>query len=235
VRLLRWSHGRIIWSLLKATFTFLTQCEIYYSIMHLSWFHLGELACTDLLFRDYSKRQLVSQINTEIPTITVLTWILFLFNHIDIMMRAPLYIVLLWQTCEHLCMPCPIGLPYLTSSLRWQTCASLCIPRPIGLPYLTSSLRWQTCASLCMPRPIGLPYLTLSLLWQACAPLCMPRPIGLPYLTLSLRWLEFTPFTYSCCWLTPFLILARLWHWACLCCCHNSSCSCNRHDTNPEC
>ncbi len=35
----------------------------------------------------------------------------------------------------------------------------------------------------------------------------------------------------SCCWLTPFLILMRLWH--CLCCCRNGSCSYTRHDTNP--
>ena len=58
----------------------------------------------------------------------------------------------------------------------------------------------------------------------------MPRQIGLPYFTSSFRWLAFTPFTSSCCWLTLFLILTRLWH--CLCCCHNSSCSCKRHDTN---
>jgi len=57
--------------------------------------------------------------------------------------------------------------------------------------------------------------LTLSLLWQTCAPLCMPHQIGLPYFTLSLLWLAFTPFIYSCCWLTPFLIFRRLWH--CLC------------------
>ena len=48
---------------------------------------------------------------------------------------------------------------------------------------------------------------------------------------LSLRWLAFTPFTCSCCWLTPFLFLTRIWH--CLCCCRNGSCSFNRHDTNP--
>jgi hypothetical protein len=78
VRLLRWSHGWIIWSLLKTTFTFLTQCEKYST-----WFNLGELACMNLLIRDYSKRQPVSWINTEIPTVTVVTWILFLVNHIQ--------------------------------------------------------------------------------------------------------------------------------------------------------
>jgi hypothetical protein len=102
---------------------------------------------------------------------------------------------------------------------------------PLGFQHFTPSLLWQTCAPICMPCPIGLPYFTLSLLWQTCVSLCMPRQIGLPYLTLSLRWLAFTPFTFSCCWLMPFLILTRLWH--CLCCCRNSSCSCNRHDTNP--
>ncbi len=40
-------------------------------------------------------------------------------------------------------MPCPIGLPYFTSSLCWQTCASLCMPRPISLPFFTSLLLWQ--------------------------------------------------------------------------------------------
>jgi len=39
--------------------------------MHLSWFNLGELACTNLLVRDYSKRQLVSWINTEIPSVNM--------------------------------------------------------------------------------------------------------------------------------------------------------------------
>ena len=116
--------------------------------------------------------------------------------------------------------------------LLWQTCAPLCMPRLIGLPYFTSSLLWQTCMPLCMPRQIRLSYHTLSLLWQTCAPLCMPRQISLPFfITPLLRWLAFTPFTFSCCWLTPFLILKRLLH--CLCCCRNSSCSCNRHDTNP--
>jgi len=115
--------------------------------------------------------------------------------------------------------------------LLWQTRAPRCMPCLIVLPYFTSPLRWQTCASLCMPRPMGLPCFTLSLLWQTCVPICMPYPIGLPYLTLLLCWLAFTPFTFFCCWLTPFLILARLWY--CLCCCRNSSCSCNRHDTNP--
>jgi hypothetical protein len=106
-------------------------------------------------------------------------------------------------------MPRPICLPYFTSLLRWQTCASFCMPRPMGLLYFTSSLLWQT-LPLCMPRQIHLPYLTSLLLWQTCAPLCMPRQIGLPYFTSLLRWLAFTSFTFSCCWLTPFLILTRL-------------------------
>jgi len=99
--------------------------------------------------------------------------------------------------------------------LLWQTWAPLCMPRPIGLLYFTSSLLWQTWAPLCMPRPIGLPYFTSLLLWQTCTSLCMLHQIGLPYFTLSLRWLAFTLFTCSCCWLTPYLILMRLWH--CLC------------------
>jgi hypothetical protein len=105
------------------------------------------------------------------------------------------------------------------------------MPCPMGLPYFTSSLLWQTCMPLSMPRQICLPYLTSLLLWQTCAPLCMPRQIGLPYFTSLLRRLAFTSFTFSCCWLTPFLILTRLVH--CICCCRNSSCSCSRHDTNP--
>ena len=130
-------------------------------------------------------------------------------------MRAILCMLLLWQTCAPLCMPRPIGLPYFTPSLRWQTCASLCMPRPISLPFFASSLLWQTYMPLCMPRQIGLPYLTSLLLSQTCASLCMLHQIGLPYFTSSLIWLLFTPFTCSCCWLTPFLILMRLWH--CLC------------------
>ena len=81
-----------------------------------------------------------------------------------------------------------------------------------------------------MHRLIGLPYFTPSLLWQTCAPLCMPHQILLPYFTSSILWLAFTLFTCSCCWLTPFLILTR--RWCCLCCCRNSSCSCNLHYTN---
>ncbi len=146
-------------------------------------------------------------------------------------MHTILCMLLLWQMCAPLCMPHSIGLPYFTSSLRWQTCASLCMPRPISLPYFTLSILWQTRMPLCMPHQICLPYLTSSLLRQTCAPLCMPRQIGLPYFTSSLPWLAFTPFTCSCCWLMPFLILMRLWH--CLCCCRNGSCSCTRHDTNP--
>jgi len=99
--------------------------------------------------------------------------------------------------------------------LLWQMCTPLCMPRPISLPFFTSSLLWQTYASLCMPRQIGLPYLTLLLLWQTCASLCVLNQIGLLYFTSSLLWLTFTLFTCSCCWLTPFLILMRLWH--CLC------------------
>ena len=130
-------------------------------------------------------------------------------------MRAILCILLLWQTCAPHCMPRPIGLPYFTSSLCWQTCASLCMPRPISLPFFASLLLWQTYMFLCMPRQIGLPYLTSLLLWQTCTSLCMLHQIGLPYFTSSLLWLAFTPFTCSCCWLMPFLILMRLWH--CLC------------------
>ncbi len=111
--------------------------------------------------------------------------------------------------------------------LLWQTCAPRCMPCLIVLPYFTSPLRWQTCASLCMPRPMGLPCFISSLLWQTCAPIRVSQPFGLPCLTLLLCWLSFTPLTFSCCWHTPFLILARLRH--CLCC----SCSCIRHDTNP--
>jgi len=146
-------------------------------------------------------------------------------------MHTILCMFLLWQTCAPRCMPRLIGLPCFTSPLRWQTCTPLCMPRPFGLPYFTSSLLWQTCVPLRMPHQIHLPYLTLLLLCQTWTPLCMPRQIGLPFFTLSLRWLAFTPFTCSCCWLTPFLILTRLLH--CLCCCSNSSRSCNRHDTNP--
>ena len=146
-------------------------------------------------------------------------------------MRAILCMLLLWQTCAPLCMPRLIGLPNFTSPLRWQTCEILCIPRPSSLPYFTLPLLWQTCMPLCMPRQIVLPYLTSLLLWQTCTPLCMPRQIGVPYFTLSLPWLAVTPFTCSCCWLTPFLILMRLWH--CLCCCRNGSCSYTRHNTNP--
>jgi len=57
--------------------------------------------------------------------------------------------------------------------------------------------------------------LTLLLLWQTCAPLCKPCQISLPYFTPSLLWLAFTPFSCSCCRLTPFLIFRWLWH--CLC------------------
>ncbi len=120
----------------------------------------------------------------------------------------------------------------IPSLLCWQqTCGSLCMSCPMGLPCFTLLLLWQTCMPLCMPRQSCLPYLTSLLLWQTCAPLCMPRQIGLPYYTLLLRWLAFMSFTFSCCWLTPFLILTRLVH--CLCCCRNSLCSCSRHDTNP--
>jgi len=124
-------------------------------------------------------------------------------------MHTILCMLLLWQMCAPLCMPCSIGLPYFTSSLRWQTCASLCMPRPMGLPYFTLSLLWQTCMPLWMPHQIVLSYLTSLLLWQTCAPLCiwMPHQIGLPYFTSLLPWLAFTPFTCSCCWLMPFLIL----------------------------
>jgi hypothetical protein len=45
----------------------------------------------------------------------------------------------------------------------------------------------------------------------------MPHQVRLPYFTSSLLGLVFTPFTCSCCWLTPFLFLTR--HWHCLCCC----------------
>ena len=145
-------------------------------------------------------------------------------------MRAILCMLLLWQTCAPLCMPHQIGLPCFTSSLLWQTCAPLCMPRLIGLPYFTLSILWQTCAPLCIPHQIGLPYSTSSILWQTCAPLCMPHHVRLPYFTLSLLWLAFTPFTCSCCWLTPFLFLTRRQH--CLCCCPISSCTCNHHDTN---
>ena len=131
-------------------------------------------------------------------------------------MHTILCMLLLWQTCAPLCMPRLIGLPYFTLSLHWQTCVSLCMPHPISLPFFASSLLRQTYMPLCMPRQIGLPYLTSSFLWQTCAPLlCMPHQIGLPYFTSLLPWLAFTPFISSCCWLTPFLILMRLWH--CLC------------------
>ena len=148
-------------------------------------------------------------------------------------MHTILCMLLLWQTCAPRCMPCLIGLPYFTSPLRWQTCTSLCMPRPMGLPYFISSLLWQTCMPLCMPHQIHLPYLTSLLFCQTCTPLCMPRQIGLPFFTSLLRWLAVMPFMFSCCWLTTFLILTRLLH--CLRCCRNSSCSCNRHDINPEC
>ena len=95
------------------------------------------------------------------------------------------------------------------------TCASLCMPHPISLPFFDFSLLWQTYIPLCMPRQSGPLYLTLLLHSQTCASLCMLHQIGLPYFTSSLLWLAFTPFTCSCCWLTPFLILTRLWH--CLC------------------
>ena len=62
--------------------------------------------------------------------------------------------------------------------------------------------------------------------------LCTNDSFSSTNFTSSLRWLVFTPFTCSCCWLTLFLILMRLWH--CLCCCRNGSCSYTRHDTNPS-
>jgi hypothetical protein len=130
-------------------------------------------------------------------------------------MRTILCMLLLWQTCAPHCMPRPIGLPYFTSSLRWQTCASLCMPRPISLPFFNFSLLWQTCMPLCMPRQIGLPIsLRVAPLTDMRTPLHAPSDLS-AVLSLLWLWLVFTPFTCSCCWLTPFLILMRLWH--CLC------------------